>query len=75
MSIASYIVYYNYMHVFYILQCLVSVSMIQRMVILLVPLTQVSSRTHVLITVIMAISWRVTDKQDVELMGHGVVSQ
>ena len=28
-----------------------------------------------IITVIMAISWRVTDKQDVELMGHGVVSQ
>ena len=38
-------------------------------------LTQMSSRTHVPITVIMAISQRVTDKQNVELMGHGVVSQ
>ena len=52
-----------------------SASIIQRMAMLLVPLTQVSSRTHVLITVIMAISWRATDKQDVELMEHGVVSQ
>ena len=37
--------------------------------------TSVFQDTHVRITVIMAISWRVTDKQDVELMGHGVVSQ
>ena len=57
------------------LQLLVPVSVIQKMVIPLVSLTQVPSKTHVLIIVIMAISWRVTNKQDVELMGHGVVSQ
>ena len=66
---------YNVKILLILLQFLVSVSVIQRMVMQLVPLTQVSSRTHVLITVIMAISWRVTDKQDVELMEHGVVSQ
>ena len=36
--------------------------------LLLVPLTQVSSRTHALITVIVGIIWRVTDKQAVVLM-------
>ena len=45
------------------------------MAMLLVPLPQVFSGTHALITVFVAISWRVTDKEDVELMGHGVVSQ
>ena len=66
---------HSYTVIVILLQFLVSVSVIQRMVMLLVTLTQVSSRTHVHITVIMAISWRVTDKQDVVLMGHGVVSQ
>ena len=63
------------LYVFILLQFHVLVSVIQRMVMSLVPLILVSSRTHVLITVIVAISWRVTDKQDVMLMGHGVVSQ